>query len=486
MRSQQKGEGMWWIIIEGKPVVSVIVLALAAIAVMYFARLPVHRLLKKLARLITHLLRMQAKAVARVVESLRLRNREVLLEMGKNRYERLLNRDFHRVNEIIANDLSNYPELQKHISMLVTRLEEDYHRSAETSPPFPDWIEAIEAIVNLKEAQKGNPVIVKVLEDLYSSLEYQQKKTLLAYRNSVSERHKMLHAMMPSWRRLNNAVERVGASMRNMIVQAEEIDKNMDQYREINAGTEKAERMLQVSALRELAVSLFWMTVFIGGAYFNFNLIALPMSEMVGVSTMIAGFTVAEVSALMIILIEIAIGLLLMEVLQITRMFPALGALDERKRRVLFWLLLGLVTVFASIEAGLAFMRDQIAADNAALNAMFIGGEMVALEVGTTISQIIPQAAQMLLGFFLPFALIFIAVPFESLLESSRIVLARLVLLVLQLLHILIKTLAVIVGYAADIILALYDIVIALPLWVEHQIKQHPSKSVTNARFVKD
>lgn len=459
----------WWIFIDNQPELSGAIWIVSAVTLLYFARNAVHSVLYRVSRLASSILRLQAKALGRMIANLKARNREVLLEMGKGQIERKLNRDFHRINETVASDLGNYPELQKTISQLVTKLEEDYHRSADTSPPAPDWIEAIEAIVNLKEAQKGNPIIVKVLEDLYTSLETQQKKTLETYRVGVSTRHKLLHSMMPHWRKLNNAVQNVGASTKNVILQAEEIDKNMNQYREIHAGTERAERILRVSSLREFSVALFWMAIFAGGAFFNFHLIALPMSEMVGAGSRLGVFTVAQVSALMIVLIEIAIGMLLMEVLHITRMFPAFGTLDERKRRIMMWTLLGFIFLFASIEAGLAFMRDQIAADNSALKSLLIGGESVALQEEGVISQMIPQIAQMLLGFLLPFVLIFVAIPFETFVESGRILLGNLLIQILHFVMLLMRLVSTSLTYITDILLALYDIVVSIPLWAEQK-----------------
>lgn len=480
---------MNWVIIEGRPMLSAIAIAVFSIAALYFARSAVHEALYRVSRLIASVIRLNAKALARVIENLRDRNKEVLLEMGKGQMERRLNRDFHRVNEIVSNDLSNYPELQQSISRLVTQLEEDYHKSAETSPPSPDWIEAIEAIVNLKEAQKGNPVIVKVLEDLYASLESQQKKTLESYRVSVSTRHKLLHSMMPNWRKLNNAVERVGGTMKNLIIQAEDIDKNMAQYREMHAGTDKAERMLRVSAMNDFVKSTFIMACLIGGAFLNFHLIALPMSEMVGGGARIGTFTIAEVSGMMIVVLEMVIGMLLMEVLHITRLFPAFGTLDDRKRRILIWTFLSFIFIFASIESGLAFMRDQIATDNAALKTLLVSGELVTAEVSSNISQFIPQTAQMLLGFVLPFVLMFAAVPFESFVESSRVILGTLLIQLLHFVIILMRLLGNIIKYSIDILLAIYDIVVSLPLWIElklsHKVKRGKDTEVSVFEEVK-
>ena len=59
--------------------------------------------------------------------------------------------------------------------------------------------------------------------------------------------------------------------------------------------------------------------VAIGGAAINFSLIARPMAEMVGGTSLIGGFRTADIAALVIIMVEISMGLLLMESLRITR-----------------------------------------------------------------------------------------------------------------------------------------------------------------------
>ena len=61
-----------------------------------------------------------------------------------------------------------------------------------------------------------------------------------------------------------------------------------------------------------------------GGAVINFNLIALPMSEMVGGGSYIGDWKTSDVAALVIILVEVAMGLYLMESLRITRLFPVI------------------------------------------------------------------------------------------------------------------------------------------------------------------
>ena len=106
-----------------------------------------------------------------------------------------------------------------------------------------------------------------------------------------------------------------------------------------------------------------------GGAIINFNLIARPMAEMVGGTNFVAGFKVADIAALVIILVEISIGLFLMESLRITRLFPVIGALADSMRIKMIWITLTILTVLASVEAGLALMRDFLLQDELLLSA---------------------------------------------------------------------------------------------------------------------
>ena len=74
------------------------------------------------------------------------------------------------------------------------------------------------------------------------------------------------------------------------------------------------------------------LLVAIGGATINFSLIARPMAEMVGGTSLIGGFRTAHIAALVIIMVEISMGLFLMESLRITRLFLVIGALPDKMR----------------------------------------------------------------------------------------------------------------------------------------------------------
>src|SRR5690606_31444344 len=90
-------------------------------------------------------------------------------------------------------------------------------------------------------------------------------------------------------------------------------------------------------------------------------------------------------------------------------------------RRRLLWVSGTLLIVLAAVEASLALMRDMLIADKQALiQSLALGAEQVMIAdkwVGN-----IPTIGQMVLGFILPFALAFVAIPLESLIHSARTV----------------------------------------------------------------
>lgn len=447
---------------------ALVLVVLALMLALYLSRKSVYTTIKTLANLIAGNLRLQSKALMRMSDLMRARNRDVLLEMGMSQKERELEREFYRVNAIVDRDLSGYPELQRKISEHITAIEEDYQKTGETPPPSPDWVEAVEAVSNLKEAHKGNPVIGKMLGDLHDSVVDQHKKSLGDYREAIAQRHRLLHVMMPHWRKLNNAVSSVGVSIKGLLSHAQAIDHHMDSYEKIRSGDIAAERMLKSSATNHFLFSLLILIIAVAGAYVNYQLIALPMSEMVGGSSQrfVGGMSVSEFAAAFIVLLEMFIGLFLMEFLHITRLIPMISSLDDKIRGRFVVALFALLILLAGAESGLAYMRDQIAAADEALKYSLIEGELPAA-AQSGINQSIPLGVAMMLGFMLPFALMFMAIPVEMLFNTARIVLSGIVVNILHFFAIILRLIANLIKHTGELLISIYNILIFIPLWLE-------------------
>ena len=240
------------------------------------------------------------------------------------------------------------------------------------------------------------------------------------------------------------------------------IDGLMSGYEDIRNGTDRAVRKLSSSSMTQFVIAGTVLAIAVGGAMINFNLIALPMSEMVGGGSYIGGFKTSDVAALVIILVEAAMGLFLMESLRITRLFPLIASLDDRVRRRMIWVAFSILFILAGVESSLAFMRDRIAADIQALRQSLSGAE-----VGEVTPSMIPTVGQMVMGFILPFALTFVAIPLESFIHASRTVAGVMLAGLLRLAAFYLRFLGTTAYYLGSLGTALYDLLIFPALRLE-------------------
>jgi hypothetical protein len=77
----------------------------------------------------------------------------------------------------------------------------------------------------------------------------------------------------------------------------------------------------------------------------------------------------------------------------------------------------------------------------------------------------------MLLGFILPFALAFVAIPLESFIHSARNIGGSLLADLVQALGFVLRVLANLARHTSRALLQFYDLLIVLPLLVEHLVR---------------
>ena len=433
-----------------------------ALVALFLARKPVHQGILALARFFHQSLRLGASAVAAAEGRLQLRNREVLLAAGREATERHIEREFDRIEGAMKKELAQYPALHRRLCEQLTAIDEDYVRSAEVPPEPTNWAKAIKAVAEIPAKQ--DPVVGDVLETIHGSMRKAEGKALEAYRESARERHQLLKRMMPAWRSILKSLGKVNKTVSTVQQRARVVDGHMDRYEEILQGSDRAQRMLSSSSLSQFFISAFVLAIAVGGALINFHLIARPMTEMVGGTSYIGSFKIADISALVIILVEITMGLFVMECLRITRLFPVISALSDKVRTRMMWAAFTLLFFLATVEAGLAFMREILMQEDLAVSAQLRGAEVVAAEGGV---YWITTAAQMGMGFILPFALTFVAIPLENFIASTRTVIGILAVFMLRLLSVVLRLAGTALLRSGTLLIRLYDIVIFFPLWLE-------------------
>ena len=455
-----------------QPGVSIAIWAVIIIGLMYAARKPAHTTILSLARSIKNSLRVISHSILIAETQLKKRNREVLIAHGRDATERYIDREFQRVEALISRDLSGYPSLQRDLKDQITRIDEDYVQSGEVPPKPPEWLEAVESVAKIPSS--GSPVVAKLLGDIHGTLKKALDKDVAEYREANKQRHQLLKRMMPYWRQLTKILSSVEKKITGLEYRSNIIDEQMTQYEGIISKTDYSERMLSSSSLTQFFVSGLVLFIAIIGGYVNFQLVALPMSEMVGAGSYIGSIKSSDVAALFIIAIEVSLGLFLMESIGVTRLFPVISMLDDRKRKIIIWVTFSFLFVFACIESSLAYMRDMLAADSEALTQMLAGVQTAEAEF-----RWIPSVGQMVMGFILPFALTFVAIPLESFIHSSRTVIGLFLIWLLRMFAFAIRFTANIVNGLGVLMVNVYDLIIFLPLRIEQALSKNNEDDMT-------
>jgi hypothetical protein len=463
---------MWDELVSSPLALALVVLG--ALIFFYLGRSAVHSAIRVLSGAVHEALLQASGLVMSAQERLVQRNREVLLELGREQSERSVEREFYRVNTVVARDLSGYPALNRKLADQIERIEDDYQRSTDVPPTPPEWTRAVEAIAAIPS--NGDAVVGRILGDVHKTLERAHDQAMKEYRGASSQRHRLLHRMLPYWRKLDQTLSKVDGTIRGLHERSQVIDEEMEKYDEILRGSDKAVRMLSSSSLTYFATSALVLLIAVMGGFINFHLIALPMSEMVGAASYVGPVRTSDIAALVLILMEAAMGLFLMESLRITRMFPIIGMLDDQMRRRMIWASFVLLLTLAGVESSLAYMRDLLAADREALTQSLAG-----IAVAEAQFRWIPSVGQMVMGFMLPFALAFAAIPLESFIQSSRVVVGSLLAIVLRGVAAVLEFTGSLLHNLGPMLTHCYDFTIIVPLRIEQAILRRRSGPLSDA-----
>ncbi len=464
-------------LIVPNPVLAGFIWFIVIVAVMYFARSPAHRAILSFSRVFHNAMRLSARAVMGAEGRLNERNREVLLEQGREAVERVIEREFDRVDATVRRDLSEYPALHRKLSEEITTIDDDYKESTEVPPEPPGWVKAVDAVAKIPGK---DPMVASILEDIHSSMVKANTQAIEEYRKSSHKRHDHLKNMMPHWRKVKSVLGQVDKNVTSLLSRSQTIDRHMQEYEGIIKKTDRSVRALSSSSLTQFFISLLVLAIAIGGAFINFNLIARPMAEMVGGTSQIMGFAINNIAAMVIILVELAMGLFLMETLRITRLFPVIGALNDKVRLRLVWVFFGILLFLALVEAGLAFMREMLMEDDSKVTAALTGTTEGGYADATNSYLWITTVAQMGMGFVLPFALMFVAIPLETFVHAMRTVFGLIGVGTLRVIAWFLRVLGNVMRFFSNSLVQIYDLVIFAPLWLERTVKnKHPKEEDT-------
>ena len=454
-------------IIPSMPALSIAILVVFSMIFLFFARESVHKLIEVFSDGIAGGFRTMSAWTKKVAEQMREKDRKVLLESGVANIQNKILEEFTKIESANIKTLADYPKLQLRLDEDITKMEADYKECGQASPEAPGWGDVIETIARA-QGSVGDRIIEKMLGEIHKSAVDSEKRALSEYQDIASKRHKILNSMSAVWKRVEKVGKEINKKIERVLETNGRIDKYMDEYAKLGKADAESIDVLSSRVTKLFIVSLVVIAAGIAGAFINFNLIALPMSELVPQGVRVGGMAVSEVSALVIIVLEIVLGIFLMESMGVTNTFPQIGAMTSGKRKVIFYGALTGLFFLASVEASLAILREQLAESNMALEQALAGAAAtLSANDGSNIT-VIGQAT---LGFVLPWILAMIAIPLEMFIEASQHAFARIFTFLITLFGHIANGLAYVFEGLFKVVTHLFDIFIIMPIKIGEMLR---------------
>jgi len=450
-----------------RPMLSFMVVWAVSSLFLWAARKPMLKTLTQLGSELGQAIDAAGQRVAQAARDLSQRNATTLLAAGMREAQGRLDRELQRMDAGFSDQMGKYGELQRRLDERLLDVERDYQDCGVAPPEIPAWSAAVETLSGIPTS--GDPNIQKVLEGIKSSSQDAEKKALHAHRNDSAKRHKILGGMLPHWKGIRALLSKMNESVSQALESASRIDGFIDDYEKIRGETEESARALTYSAIKFFVVSVLVLGIALAGAFINFQLIALPMSELVPAGARVGGLPVSTVAALVLVLMEVALGIFLMDMLGITELFPKLSTIPRSRRRLILWL--GIIGLFflSMVEGSLAILREQIVEADAALKLSLAGEESRIVDSASR--SMIPVMGQAVLGFILPWVLALVAVPLEMLLDSGRHIASAATVVFLRVLGALLAGSATAIRHLTNITTNFYDVYISVPLRIEEWLR---------------
>jgi len=450
-----------------QPALSVFALWSLSVVFLWAARAPMLQMVRALGNGLQQGFDSLAQWCGEVARGMRERSREGLLAAGTLELQGKLDREFHRIDQGFSDKLGQYSALHRRLDDLLLKADADYQSCGEAPPEVPGWTSAVESIANIPP--NGDPNVHKVLEGIRKSLREAERKALQSYRDESARRHKVLGGMLAYWKEVRGLMSRMKDSVERALETATRINGYVDEYEKLRGEREAAARALTYSAVKLFTISLLVLGIALGGAFINFQLIALPMSELVPAGARIGGVPVSTISALVIVLMEAAVGFFIMDMLGITDLFPKLASIPTGKRRLILGLALCGLFFLASVESSLAVLREKIVEADAVLKLALADSSTAVVSEAS--NSRIPVVGQAVLGFVLPWILAMVAIPLEMLLDSGRHVAAALAAMCLGAVGNLARVVSHTTRALFRMIPNLYDVYISIPLRIERVLR---------------
>ncbi len=273
---------------------------------------------------------------------------------------------------------------------------------------------------------------------------------------------------------------------------ASDVNKAFIEFEEIVRSEDRKKIASRASIVVPWLIAVLITAIALSGVALNFFLIERPMAEIVGEGARIGGVGLPTFAAIIVIFLEFVTGVILMDSAGFTRLIPAFHSMSAAGRRVMLVVSFTFLALFSVMEMTLSIVREQIIEqqrETTEMAAQMISpsfaapapsADAAAPEAATPATQSeranvfgleLSTFAQLILAGIIPWLLAAAALPLETIIRNSVFILSILASFVLIVLAFVCKTISAVFKNVGVFLLAIYDFIIFIPLWIERRVK---------------
>lgn len=455
-------DSLTWQIWTGQPWLSALTWLLLAIGVATLIRPVVITVSQQIFRGLRFLLAKVAARLQGLADAIQSHNNRMLVGLGQGYLERQIHRQGLQLRQALERDLAQVEPQGVQLQNLIDRMEDDYAATREPVTEPPEWYRAVEGLLESRAAHEGNRTLQHLLEQLLERVQSESRQSRQEYRQAIAERHLLLNQFLPYWRRLLRMQGDIGQGVKRIEQRARRLETLLERYEHMTSASAPdstpVQRVIGSVIVQFLVALLVFSGVLLLGvaSFWSFSAgtaLLLPQVSAGNIVTLSAALICAQVLT----------GMVLLENLQVTRLFRGLWVVDARTGQGLrlgALIGLGLWSVFNGVLAWLATGQEWALVGDAgqATNGILF--------------------VRVTLGLLTPWVLMLLVIPLEPLLNGLRIILGQLAATGVALLAWSLRLLNLLVRSLEQLWLGAYDIFCAPLLRLQAML---PSRSAKNA-----
>lgn len=442
------------------PVVSVLVWILFAMAVGYLARGQAHRLLLSISRASRHVLRLLSIYADGASRKLGDWTADIALAQARAAVARQVQWDYDRLAVRVERELADTPDLRRQLGEQLADMEADFRRSAEPPVEPPAWGEITDTVGRLAEDRTGQ--VARTLEDIRDAMALYRADARDAQKRASYRRYLLLYRTRPRWRRVQHLLGNLDDRLARFQVRIDSLSERIAEFDSLRKSDRPTVASLVAACVWRCMMATGVLLAAGAGVAVLATLVMEPMQAIMGQGRLAFDLSSYMVTGGLLVFFQLVLGLVMMETLRATDIFPAIGALDASMRRLLFWTSFGLLLALASAGAVLYYSLAE--------SGLVAGQTVISLANEALVLSLVTSVAHALMVFFLPFVLVLAILPLAVFARTARVVIAAVLALLMRAVAVITRVLTMLAGIAGGLAVQLYDFLIFLPLWLECRV----------------